>query len=56
MNSTVNERIGLKSTVEPRVTCPKRRLFGQVESPLTEISEHCGRLLEFRRPIQPLEI
>jgi hypothetical protein len=34
----LNECVGLLATIESKVTCPKSRLFGQVESATLKIS------------------
>jgi hypothetical protein len=36
--SRLNERIGLKATVEPRATCPESRLFGHVAQVLSPVN------------------
>jgi hypothetical protein len=38
----VGERVALLAAIEPRATCPERRLFGQVENNPPEIGKHCG--------------
>src|ERR1700723_916486 len=37
-----DECIALLATIEPKVTCPERRLFVQLESHPLEISKHYG--------------